>query len=99
MSSTLPLSADRPIISPRRIEVLAVHRQPVDHAAAEAIADRADLAGRFRMLLQERHGRDRYADVLAVDLFGEQLDRLLVVGWRAAGRREQIGGEHQEAFQ
>ena len=86
------------VVRHRGREIGTSRRHPVDHAAAEAEADRADLAGRFRMLLHERDGRERCRDhVLALGL-GVKLARLVLFRRRTAVDGQKVGREHEVAF-
>ena len=72
------------------------HRELVDDAAAEAEADRAELAGAVRARLQPvRRGDEVLAHLAAVDL-PEQRRGLLVVARIAADRGQPVGREGDE---
>ena len=88
------------VIGDARLERGAQHRDAVDLAAAPAEADGADIAGRFRMLLQERHGGgDARRRLLGLDHGGEQVARLVLVVRRSAVRCQDIDAERQKSLE
>ncbi len=90
----------RAVIGDAGFEVGRQHGDAVDHAAAPAEADGADLAGRFRMRLPgtapPRQDGCAVSSASSVPIMSRALS---LVGGRAAERRQQIDREGEEAFE
>jgi hypothetical protein len=95
-SSVLRLAA---VIRDAGVEFRRRHRHVVDRAAAPAEADRADLAVAGFMGAEEGDRRHAVGGRLAGRQLPEHLARLVLVGRRAAERRQEVGRQRDEAFQ
>jgi hypothetical protein len=71
---------------------------PVHHASPPAEPHTAHFARRFRMLRHEGHGTGQTCDAFRSVQGAEQLPHLRLVGRRSAVRRQDVGGERQEAL-
>ena len=89
----------RAVIGDGSLQVRRLHGDPVDHAAAPAEADRAGLAVTARRLPEDAQGRfDVMRGLIRVQL-GDHVAGLVLVGRRAAIRRQQIDRVGCEAFE
>ena len=89
----------QPVVDNAGLQIGRQHRDAIDDAAAPAEADNADLAGGFHVLLQERHGGCDAARGVAGIERADHVAGLVLIGRRAAERREHIDRQAEEAFE
>ena len=98
MMGTCAAGIQTSVIGHAGVELRTRGGKAVDHEAAEAEADGADLAGRLGVALQERHRGDQRRDRVVLVHLRMQLARRVLAGWCPAHERKHVDRIRQVTF-